>query len=65
MIRQAALSVLTAPPVLAVLRRRALKDDPVTILCYHTLAPDTGGTDGWTALREGDFRAQLAYLRRA
>ena len=65
MIRQAALSVLATPPVLAVLRRRALKDDPVTILCYHTLAPDTGGADSWTALRAGDFRAQLSYLRRA
>ena len=65
MIRQAALSVLAARPVLAVLRRRALRYDPVTILCYHTLAPDAGGTDGWTALRASDFRAQLSYLRRA
>lgn len=63
MIKALALSALSAPPIWGLLRRRALKDDPLTILCYHTLGPDRGGVNGWTALREGDFRAQLADLQ--
>lgn len=59
-----AVSTLAAPPVLAVLRRRALRDNPLTVLCYHTLGPDQGGANGWTMLRESDFRAQLADLSR-
>lgn len=64
MIKELAVSVLAAPPVLPVLRRRALRDDPLTILCYHTLGPDRGGAAGWTRLRESDFRTQLADLSR-
>ena len=33
-------------------------------MCYHTLGPDTGGPDAWTALKVSDFRAQLAELRK-
>lgn len=62
MIKELAISFLAAPPIWGVLRRRALRDTPLTILCYHTLGPDQGGVNGWTALRERDFRAQLADL---
>lgn len=60
--KQVARRVLGATPVQAVMRRRALADDPVTVLCYHTLGPDQGGPDAWTVLRVGDFRAHLAML---
>lgn len=63
MIRRLAVGLLTAPPVHGLLRRRALRDRPLTVLCYHTLGPDSGGIDGWTVLREADFRAQIAFLR--
>lgn len=63
MIRSLALAALSSPPVWGMLRRWALRDNPLTILCYHTLGPDWGGVNGWTVLREGDFRAQLADLR--
>ena len=63
MIKSLALTALSSPPVWGVLRRRALRENPLTILCYHTLGPDHGGVNGWTALREGDFRAQVADLQ--
>ncbi len=63
MIKALAIAALSAPPVWRVLRRQALRDKPLTILCYHTLGPDRGGVNGWTVLRTSDFRAQLADLR--
>lgn len=63
MIKSIALATLSSPPIWGVLRRRALRKRPLTILCYHTLGPDRDGVNGWTALREGDFRAQLADLQ--
>lgn len=63
MIKQTAARVLGSRPLWPLLMRRALKDRPLTILCYHTLSADTGGVNGWTALRQSDFRAQLADLR--
>ena len=63
MIKQAAVRVLSSRPIWPFLLKRALKDQPLTILCYHTLSPDSGGINGWTALRQGDFRAQLADLQ--
>lgn len=63
MIKPAIVHVLGAKPVWSVLMRRALKDRPLTILCYHTLGANSGGINGWTALREEDFRAQLADLQ--
>lgn len=62
-LRRAARGFLTTPPVLAALRARALRQRPVTVLCYHTLGADTGGPDAATVLRAGDFRAHLAVLR--
>lgn len=64
MIRGLATQVLSARPIWSLLRRRALRNSRFTILCYHTLGPDTGGVNGWTVLRAGDFRAQLADLAR-
>lgn len=65
MIRALATRALAAPPIWSVLRRRATPPGVVTILCYHTLGPDTGGVNGWTVLPEGAFRAQLETLRAA
>lgn len=61
-VKRALRSVLGLAPVQAVLRARALRDDPVSVLCYHTLGPDRGGPDAWTVLRTADFRAQVAWL---
>ena len=55
---------LTVPPVYAALRARALRQDPVTILCYHTLRPDDDPIDSWLALAIGEFRRQIGLLRR-
>ena len=63
MIKSLALATLASPPLWGLLRRRALRDNPLTILCYHTLGPDRGGVNGWTAIQESNFRAQLADLR--
>lgn len=64
MIRRLARRALAGAPLYPLLRRRALAARPLTILCYHTLGPDNGGPDAWTALRLADFRAQVALLRR-
>ena len=61
-LKRVARRVLGTAPARAVLAARALAGDPVTVLCYHTLGPDTGGPDAWTALRVADFRAQVAML---
>lgn len=63
MIRRCALRALARPPVWRLLRVKALRFNPVTILCYHTLSSDRGGVDGWTALRVSDFQAQLTDLQ--
>lgn len=57
-------AALGLAPVQAMLRARALREDPVSVLCYHTLGPDRGGPDAWTVLRLSDFRAQVAWLAR-
>ncbi len=62
LLKRAARGVLGSAPVRGVLQARAFADDPVTVLCYHTLGPDDGGVDAWTALRVADFRAQVAML---
>ena len=62
-LKRLAAQALSTPPLWPVLRRRALRGDAVTILCYHTLGPDGGGPDAWTVLRMADFRQQVAVLR--
>ncbi|MFN4128367.1 MAG: polysaccharide deacetylase family protein [Paracoccaceae bacterium] len=64
MLKQIARQALGLWPAQALLRARVLRGDPVTVLCYHTLGPDQGGPDAWTALRVADFRAQIALLAR-
>lgn len=64
-VKQAARALLGLGPVRAALRARAWRDDPISLLCYHTLGPDRGGPDAWTVLRVADFRAQVAMLARA
>jgi peptidoglycan/xylan/chitin deacetylase (PgdA/CDA1 family) len=56
---------LTAQAPYAVLRARALRGAPVTILTYHTLGDDDEDFDAWTVLRRGDFERQVALLRRS
>lgn len=62
-IKQLGLKLLTAAPIYRLLQRRALKAAPVTILCYHTLRPDSEDLASWLALRLGDFKAQISALR--
>lgn len=62
-IKHLGLKLLTAAPIYRLLRRRALKDAPVTILCYHTLRPDIEDLASWLALRLSDFKAQIDALR--
>ncbi len=63
MIKSTVVQVLGAKPVWSLLLKRALKDRPLTIMCYHTLSADTGGINSWTSLRRKDFKAQLADLQ--
>ena len=63
MIKNLAISCLAARPVWHLLRHRALRGNPLTIMCYHTLGPDSGGIDGWTVVPQGEFKSQLADLR--
>lgn len=63
-IKRGGVALATTAPIYGTLRQRALRDDPVTILCYHTLGPDADPMDAWTVLRLRDFRAQIDMLRR-
>jgi peptidoglycan/xylan/chitin deacetylase (PgdA/CDA1 family) len=56
--------VLAAPLPYSVLRARAWRGAPVTLLTYHTLGADDEDFDAWTVLRRGDFERQVAMLRR-
>ncbi len=62
-VKKLALQALTAPPLYGVLHARALRGNPATILCYHTLRPQAEILDAWVALGVDDFRAQIAMLR--
>lgn len=55
---------LSAPPLYSLIRRRALRGNPITILCYHTLGTDTDEIAAWTVLRLCDFARQVKDLRR-
>lgn len=63
-LKRGGLAVLTSAPVYRGLRARALRGDPVTILCYHTLRSDDDRMESWLALSMSAFRAQIAHLRR-
>ncbi|MFV2051367.1 polysaccharide deacetylase family protein [Aliiroseovarius sp. YM-037] len=64
LLKKAAFAALSSPPIYGHLQKRALKSDPLTILCYHTLGPDADDMDAWTVLRVSDFQRQVAALRR-
>jgi peptidoglycan/xylan/chitin deacetylase (PgdA/CDA1 family) len=55
--------VLAFPLAYLILRKRALRNNPTTILCYHTLRPDNEPIDAWTAVRRSDFLRQMEFLR--
>ncbi len=55
---------LTADAPYAVLRARALRGNPVTLLTYHTIGADDEDFDAWTVLKRSDFLAQVERLRR-
>lgn len=59
-----AVQILSVPPVYPLLRRRGLRGNPVTMLCYHTLGADKYDIAAWTVLRMGDFARQVEILRR-
>jgi peptidoglycan/xylan/chitin deacetylase (PgdA/CDA1 family) len=56
--------VLTSGGIYPLVRRRALRGDPVTVLMYHTLGGDDEDFDAWTVVRQSDFRAQMRWLQR-
>lgn len=58
-----AVQALGARPLSPLLRRWALRDRPVTLLCYHTLGADDDDIAAWTVLRTGDFARQVESLR--
>lgn len=62
-LKQLVLRGLSAGPVYRVLKTRALRNNPATILCYHTLRPDDEPLDAWIALPLSKFRAQIDMLR--
>lgn len=64
LLKRGALMALNTPPIYGLLRHRALKENPVTILCYHTLRPANEQLDAWTVLSVEAFRAQIDLLRR-
>ncbi len=63
MLKRRIRGLLGSRHIYPVLRRRALRADPVTILCYHTLGPDRETMDAWTVLRAGDFQAHISVLQ--
>lgn len=63
LIKRAVISAVSRAPVATALRRYALRHNPTTILCYHTLRPSSETIDAWTVLVLDDFEAQLKFLR--
>lgn len=64
MIRATIIRALGSRPVWHGLRARALGHGAATVLCYHTIGPDAGGTNGWTARRVSDIAADFDWLER-
>lgn len=62
-LKRLAKSVLASRPLYGRLSAHALRGDPVTVLCYHTLRPDDDPIDAWTAVRASDFARQIEFLR--
>jgi peptidoglycan/xylan/chitin deacetylase (PgdA/CDA1 family) len=64
MLKTLAKRALSADAPYAVLRARALRGNPVTLLTYHTLGAEDEDFDAWTVLKRGDFLRQVERLRR-
>lgn len=62
-LKSAATATLASPMPYALLKAAALRKDPLIILVYHTLCGDDDDVDAWTALRVGDFRQHVGFLR--
>ncbi|TRW96181.1 polysaccharide deacetylase family protein [Paracoccus sp. M683] len=62
-VKSTVLALATAPPVYGHLQRRAWRDRPLSILCFHTLGGDADLMDAWTVLPIGEFRRLVAALR--
>ena len=62
--KRMARAVLAASPIYARLRSRALRDNPLTALTYHSLGADDEDFDAWIVVRQGDFLRQVDLLRR-
>ena len=61
-IKKVAIGVLSRPPFSTALRARAMRNNPTTILCYHTLRPSSETIDAWTVLGLDDFHDQITFL---
>jgi peptidoglycan/xylan/chitin deacetylase (PgdA/CDA1 family) len=62
--KRSVFSALASPVIYPALQHRCLRNDPVTILCYHTLGADHENFDSWTVLPVGEFCRQIEYLKR-
>jgi peptidoglycan/xylan/chitin deacetylase (PgdA/CDA1 family) len=61
--KRLAKAALASPLPYALLSGRALRGNPITVLCYHTIRPDHEALDAWTAVRQSDFVRQMEFLR--
>lgn len=61
--RSMARAVLTSSAVYPWVRRRALRQHPITVLMYHTLGDDQEDFDAWTVVPMREFRRQMDLLR--
>jgi peptidoglycan/xylan/chitin deacetylase (PgdA/CDA1 family) len=62
-VKRSAVRALSSKVPYAVLRSCASRNGSETILVYHTLRHDEEDFDAWTAVRIGDFRRQMAFVR--
>lgn len=62
-LKSVATATLASAAPYAVLKTAMLRNAPLIVLVYHTLSGDDDDIDAWTALRVGDFRQQVAFLR--
>lgn len=63
-VKSAVLGITSLSPVYDRLRGRALRNNPISMLCFHTLGADDAVMDAHTVLAESRFRELIALLRR-
>jgi len=61
--RSMARAVLTSSALYPWVRRRALRQRPITVLMYHTLGEDGEDFDAWTVVPMAEFQRQMDHLR--